>query len=121
MQLHESAEMYLETILVLQNRTGFVRSIDLANEMKLSKPSVSRACSLLRENGYLNVADGGQLLLTELGRSVAQKVYERHQILTSFLTSLGVSRETAEQDACRIEHVISDEAFEQIKTHLGRT
>lgn len=121
MQLHESAEMYLETIFVLQNRIGFVRSIDLATEMSLSKPSVSRACSLLRENGYLVVADGGQLLLTDLGRSVAQKVYERHQTLTSFLTLVGVSREMAEQDACRIEHVISDEAFDKIKAYLKRT
>lgn len=119
MELHESGEMYLETILILKNRFGYVRSIDIANEMNVSKPSVSRAVGLLKENGYITFDPNGMILLTAQGQAVAEKIYERHQILTEFLTAIGVSRETASHDACKIEHVISDETFSVLKQKLS--
>lgn len=119
MELHESGEMYLETILVLKNRFGYVRSIDIANEMNVSKPSVSRAVGLLKDNGYITFDPNGMILLTDSGRAVAEKIYERHQILTQFLISIGVSEETAAHDACRIEHIISDETFSALKKTLA--
>ena len=119
MELHESGEMYLETILILKNRFGYVRSIDIANEMNVSKPSVSRAVGLLKDNGYITFDPNGMILLTESGSAVAEKIYERHQILTQFLTSIGVSEDTAAHDACKIEHVISDETFEAIKRFVA--
>ena len=119
MELHESGEMYLETILILKNRFGYVRSIDIANEMNVSKPSVSRAVGLLKDNGYITFDPNGMILLTESGRSVAEKIYERHRILTKFLTSIGVSEETASHDACKIEHVISDETFTLLKKKMN--
>lgn len=119
MELHESGEMYLETILILKNRFGYVRSIDIANEMNVSKPSVSRAVGLLKDNGYITFDPNGMILLTESGKGVAEKIYERHNILSQFLMALGVSEETASHDACKIEHVISDESFAILKQKLA--
>lgn len=118
MALHESAEMYLETIYELSLTHASVRSIDVAETMGYSKPSVSRAVSLLKQGGYLVMEKDGSLILTDEGISVAKKIFERHTILSQMLMSLGVSKETAAEDACKIEHVISDEAFEVIKNHL---
>lgn len=120
MELHESGEMYLETILILKNRFGYVRSIDIANEMGVSKPSVSRAVGLLRDNGYITFDPNGMILLSDTGRAVAEKIYERHQVLTEYLSSIGVSEETASKDACKIEHVISDETFDVLKKRLNK-
>lgn len=117
MAIQESGEMYLETILVLSRRQDAVRSIDVSEYMGYSKPSVSRAVGLLKNGGYLTVDDGGLLRLTDVGQELAEKIYERHNLLTEYLVSIGVSRETASEDACRIEHVISDESFEAIKRH----
>lgn len=119
MALHESGEMYLETILVLKGRFGYVRSIDIANEMNVSKPSVSRAVGLLKDSGYITIDREGMIELTQSGQEVADKIYERHRILTSFLVSIGVSPDTASKDACKIEHIISDETFEVLKKKLG--
>lgn len=116
MRLQESAEMYLETIYVLSIKTGNVRSIDVAEHMGYSKPSVSRAVSLLKKGGYLTMAKDGVLTLTDEGVKTAKSVFERHNVLTTFLKKLGVSDETAAQDACKIEHVISNETIEAIKT-----
>ena len=118
MELHESGEMYLETILSLKNRFGDVRSTDIANEMNVSKPSVSRAVGLLKDNGCITFDPNGMILLTDTGRFVAEKIYERHNILSQFLAALGVSDETAARDACKIEHIISDETFDIIKKKL---
>lgn len=119
MKLMESGEMYLETILVLKNKYGYVRSIDIAHEMKFSKPSVSRAVSLLKDAGYIEHDPHGMILLTDKGLEIAEKIYDRHKTLTKYLMQLGVSEETASTDACRIEHVISDESFERIKAHIS--
>ncbi len=118
MALHESAEMYLETIYQLLQERGSVRSIDVAESMGYSKPSVSRAVGLLKQGGYLLMDKDGLLTLTEAGFATARKVYERHTALTNMLIRLGVSPETAAEDACKMEHVISDESFEAIKKHL---
>ena len=115
MNLQESGEMYLESILVLSESNPNVRSIDVCEYMGFSKPSVSRAISLLKSGGYVNMDKDGYLTLTEEGRAVAQKIYDRHRVLTDFLVSLGVSKDTASADACKIEHHISDESFEAIK------
>lgn len=116
MQLLESGENYLETILVLQQRLGTVRSIDIANELDFSKPSISRAMGILKKAGYIVMETNGNILLTEEGRKKAAAIYERHKILTGyFVRILGVSEETAEKDACRIEHILSAESFEKIK------
>lgn len=115
MQLQESGQMYLETILILSESNPHVRSIDVCEYMGFSKPSVSRAIGLLRSGGYVDVDKDGYLTLTPLGKEVAHKMYERHRLLSDFLTSLGVSKETASSDACKIEHHISDESFEAIK------
>lgn len=115
MNIHESAENYLETILVLKNRVGQVRSIDIVNELSYSKPSVSRAMKLLRENGYILVDENGNITLTESGSLIAETMYERHIILTNHLISLGVDKDVALEDACRIEHVISQQTFEKIR------
>ncbi len=120
MQLLESGEMYLETIYVLTRRMAGVRSIDICEEMGYSKPSVSRAVNLLKGGGYINVDEGGYVTLTEDGLAVAKKIYERHTCLTEFLTSLGVDREIASLDACKLEHAISDESFEAIKQYLQK-
>lgn len=118
MKIQESAEMYLETILVLQKRNGAVRSIDIANEMEFSKPSVSYAMKQFRNNNLIIMDEDGLITLTPEGLSIAERVYERHQYLTKYLIALGVSPDVADEDACRIEHVISDESFSKIKEHL---
>lgn len=118
MTIHESAENYLETILVLQNKTGFVRSIDVANEMGFSKPSISNAMKNFREKGYITMAADGQIKLTHIGEELARQVLERHQVLRRFLLDLGVSPENAQEDACRIEHVISQETFDLLKVRF---
>lgn len=120
MKLQESGEMYLETILILKRRFGYVRSIDVARELNVSKPSVSRAVSLLRENGYIAFDPNGMILLTDKGQEIAEKIYERHNVLSRCLELLGVSAETAAADACRIEHVISEETFDKIKEHIAK-
>ena len=119
MHIHESAENYLEAILALGEK-GAVRSIDVAQHLEFSKPSVSRAMSLLRENGYVVMDEGGFLSLTELGHQVADRIYERHKLLTKWLIALGVNEETAAADACKIEHDLSDESFEKLKEHIRR-
>ena len=116
MKLHESGENYLEAILVLEKRNGIARSVDVANELNFSKPSVSRAVSVLKDAGYVTIGNINQLLLTEKGREVAEKIFERHCIIKEFLLSIGVSEEAAEDDACKIEHAVSDETFECLKT-----
>ena len=118
MALHESAEMYLETIYELSQQQASVRSIDVAESMGYSKPSVSRAVGLLKQGGYLLMDKDGFLTLTESGIAVAKKIFERHTVLSRMLIALGVSKETATEDACKIEHVISDETFEAIKKHI---
>lgn len=119
MKTHESREDYLETILILKKRLGNVRSIDIANELNYSRPSVSRAIKLMKENEYITVEENGLIKLTNLGEEVAKSIYERHTIIGNMLMKLGVSEETAFEDACRIEHVISKESFEKIKEHAG--
>ncbi len=118
MQLQESGEMYLETIYVLSKKSGFVRSLDVAEHMGFSKPSVSRAVGLLKSGGYITVENDGSILLTEEGERVAVMIYERHTILTEFLMKLGVPKEIALEDACKIEHHISRESFDAIKKTL---
>lgn len=118
MELKESGEMYLETIYVLSKRKGFVRSIDVVEEMGYSKPSVSRAMGILRDGGYITVGADGGLNLTEAGLEVAERTYERHTILSEFFMKLGVNEERAVADACKIEHVISSETFASVKKHL---
>ena len=119
MSVHESGEMYLEAILVLSQKTPFVRSVDVGEYLGYSKPSVSRAMGILREENYITVGKDGGLLLTEKGRALAETIYERHTMLSKMLIHLGVSEETAEADACRMEHVISDESFQAIKRHAN--
>ncbi len=114
-EIQESGEMYLETILRLSQKLANVRSIDVANEMGYSKPSVSRGVGILREDGYIHVDDSGYLHLTASGLEIAEKIYERHQVLTKVLEHMGVDPKVAADDACRIEHVISDESFSAIK------
>ena len=119
MRIKESAENYLETILVLQQRNGSVRSIDIATELDYSKPSVSIAMKNLRENGYIEVGPKGYITLLKKGQEIAERMFERHELLSGWLIALGVSPETASEDACRIEHVISEESFQAMKKHLG--
>ena len=118
MQLQESGEMYLETIYILTQNCANVRSIDVCEHMGFSKPSVSRAVGLLKAGGYVNVDKDGYLTLTDVGREVAIKMFDRHRLLTDFLVSLGVSPDVATTDACKIEHHISDESFEALKRHI---
>ncbi|MGN0292577.1 MAG: metal-dependent transcriptional regulator [Lachnospiraceae bacterium] len=120
MKILESAENYLETILMLQEANGYVRSIDVANKLNFSKPSVSVAMKNLRENGYITVENEGHLVLTNKGREIAEKMYERHKLLSRWLIFMGVSEETAMEDACRMEHVISVETFDAMKKHFAR-
>ena len=121
MQLLESGEMYLETILILTIRDKLVRSIDVAKYMSFSKPSVSRAMGRLKEQGYIMIDPEGYIMLTESGREIAEKIYERHTVLTALLMRLGISEQTAAEDACKIEHDISDETFEAIKRHVAQS
>ena len=116
-QIRESAKNYLETILVLQKRHGHVRSIDIANELSFSKPSVSVAMKNLRLNGLIEIDEDGMITLQEAGRAIAERIYERHTLLTQWLEQLGVSPAVAAEDACRMEHVISAETFAALKAH----
>ncbi|MBQ3924643.1 MAG: metal-dependent transcriptional regulator [Firmicutes bacterium] len=121
MKVMESAENYLETILMLKTSNGNVRSIDIANELGYSKPSVSIAMKRLREKGHIVVEDGGNIELTDEGRRIAEKIYERHVLLTDLLMRIGVSADVAEEDACRVEHYISEETFSKLKEHIEST
>ncbi len=118
MRLLESGEMYLETIFVLAKKLPIVRAIDICDYRGVSKPSVSRAVGILREGGYIDCGNDGGLTLTERGLAVAEKIYERHTVLTKYLVSLGVNEDTASEDACKIEHVISEETFKAIKDSI---
>ena len=119
MQIHQSAEDYLECILKLSKSRPVVRSIDIANEMNCSKPSISVAMKNLREKKHITVTDAGFIYLTDSGREIAEMIYERHELISSCLVKLGVSEKTAAEDACRIEHVISRESFDALKQHLN--
>lgn len=120
MKIYASGEDYLEAVLVLQKKKVMVRSVDLARHMGFSKPSISHAVGVLKNGDFLTVDEDGYLNLTNAGREVAEKIYERHQFFTEQLVAVGVDRETAERDACRIEHVISEEAFEKLKTSVEK-
>ena len=117
MVIQEAAEMYLETILVLHKRQGAVRAIDIANEMGYSKPTVSEQMKKFRENGYIFVNGEGHITLSEAGRKIAERTYERHNVISEIFMGLGVSREVAYADACRVEHYISQETFERMREH----
>lgn len=119
MPIYQAGEDYLEKILMLHERLGYARSVDIANIMKVTKPSVSVAVKRLRENGYVEMNDDGLITLTEQGMEVAQKIYHRHKVLTAMFQKLGVSDENAAEDACRMEHLISDESFSAICRFLG--
>ncbi len=121
MHLQESGQMYLETILVLSKQLPAVRSIDIVEHMGYSKPSVSRAMSLLKSGGFIRVDEDGYITLTEEGREVAETIFDRHTVLTQALIQLGVDRETADEDACKIEHAISDKSIQAIKKFLNNT
>ena len=120
MDLHESGEMYLETILLLKNKNKIVRSIDVANSLNYSKPSVSRAMKILKEANLIVIDNKGYIDFTDEGRLAAQKIYNRHVVLTDFLTHIGVSQDQAENDACRIEHIISEETYLCLKEYLKK-
>lgn len=119
MKISESLENYLECILMLSKQNGTVHSIDIANELGVTKPSVSHATKLLRENEYITMDAENHIFLTEIGHAIAERMYERHHLLAQFLMSLGVSQDTAFEDACKIEHDISEESFEAIRTHTA--
>ena len=119
MRVHESGEMYLEAIYVLTKATGFVRSIDISEYLGYSKPSVSRAMGILRSGGYITMDKDGSITLTESGQEIAEKIYARHTLLTKLLIHIGVSEETAAEDACKLEHAISDESFEALKKYTA--
>jgi len=120
MVIHEAAENYLETIYMIRRRDGSCRSVDVASELGYSKPTISVMMKNLRENGYIRIDDGGELILTESGMEIALRMFERHEIISKVLMMMGVAEETARKDACKIEHDISDETFEAIKKHLQR-
>ena len=120
MKMLESGEMYLETILRLSNQSPYVRSLDVAEAMNYSKPSVSRAMKILKENHYISIDGNGYIKLLKKGKDVANKIYERHKVITELLIDLGVDEKQAEADACKMEHCISDESFEAIKKHLEK-
>ena len=119
MNLQESGEMYLETILVLSRKKNDVRSIDICDEMGYSKPSISRAIHLLQDGGYLNMDESGFITLTDIGKEIAEKIYDRHTTITAFFTAIGVDEDTSAEDACRIEHVISDKTFAVLKKYIN--
>lgn len=119
MSIHESGEMYLEAILVLNQKNGFTRSVDVGEYLGYSKPSVSRAMGILRADGYVRVDDNGGLTLTDSGREIAEKIFERHTLLSQLLIALGVPEGTAIADACKMEHAISDESFQALKRHMS--
>lgn len=118
MTLHQSGEDYLEAILILEEERGHVRAIDIARHLDYSKPSVSRAVGVLRENGYITVSEEGLIRLTGSGRRVAESMYERHRLLTAWLIELGVEETVAAEDACKLEHDLSDETFAKLKAHI---
>lgn len=120
MKIKESAENYLETILMIKNEKGYVRSIDVANRLNFTKPSVSVAMKKFREDGYITVDSHGGISLTEKGMVIAERIYERHQIIAKALMNLGVDEKTAYEDSCKIEHDISDQSFQAIKKHVNR-
>lgn len=120
MSIHESGENYLETILLLSKKKSEVRSIDIVNELNLSRPSVSRAMSILKNDGLITIDSGGFITLSAEGLTIAERIYERHHIITDVLIRLGVPEEIAAQDACKIEHDLSDESFECIKKHIAQ-
>ena len=120
-KLYESGENYLETILMLHLRENYVRAVDIAHEMDVSKPSVSRAMGILRDGGFINIGDDGNISLTESGSEVAERIYERHRVLTQWLIDIGVNPETAAEDACKMEHDISIESFTKLKEHLRKS
>lgn len=117
-KLYESGENYLETILVLHLRNNFVRAVDIAHEMDVSKPSVSRAMGILRDGGFILIAEDGNITLTSSGAEVAERIYERHRVLSQWLMDIGVPEETAVEDACKLEHDISEQSFDALKQHL---
>ena len=119
MSVHESGEMYLEAILVLSKKTGFVRAIDVSEYLGYSKPSVSRAMGILRNGEYITVDKDGAITLTDSGKKIAEMIYERHTVLSKLLMHLGVAEETATEDACKLEHAISDESFQAIKNYAA--
>lgn len=119
MSIRESGEMYLEAILVLNQKNGFTRSVDVGEYLGYSKPSVSRAMGILRADGYVRVDDNGGLTLTDSGREIAEKIFERHTLLSQLLIALGVPEGTAIADACKMEHAISDESFQALKRHMS--
>ena len=118
MNIYQSSEDYLEAILSLRERVGAVRSIDIARELNFSKPSVSIAMKKLRENGYIQVDEEGYIVLLPEGEDIAQRIYERHRLLTEFFVQLGVTPELAAEDACKVEHDLSDETFQKLKAHI---
>lgn len=120
MAINESAENYLETILMLSKKLPVVRSVDIANELGFKKSSVSIAMKNLRENNHITVSDAGFIFLTDSGRQIAEMIFERHELISNWLMSMGVSEETALEDACKMEHVISQESFEAIKKFIGK-
>ncbi len=122
MKIQESAENYLEAILMLKNEKGRIRSIDIARHLDFTKPSISRAINLLKDNGYVTVDKEGWVDLTDSGLDIAQKVYERHTFVSAWLTAIGVDPDTASEEACKIEHVISDDTFQKVKEFvIGNT
>ena len=120
MKIYESAENYLETILILKKKTKAVRSIDIVNELEITKPSVSVAMKNLRKNGYIEMDNDGHITLTKKGREIAETIYERHILIADWLIRMGVDKDIAAADACRIEHVISPESFEAMKKHVNQ-
>jgi len=119
MEIHQSAEDYLEAILMIKEKKGYVRSIDVANQLNVSKPSVSYATKRLRENGYISFNEDGMISLTDSGMEIATKIYTRHKVLTDFFIHLGIDGELAQEDACRIEHDISDETFDALRKYAS--
>ncbi len=120
-KIQESGEMYLENILILGREQNHIRAIDIVNRTGYSKPSISRALKLLKEDGYINIDKSGYIVLTEDGRKTAEKIYERHKILSDIFIKIGISEENAVADACKIEHDISDETFEKIKNYFNQS
>jgi DtxR family Mn-dependent transcriptional regulator len=120
MKIRQSAEDYLEMMLMLKEKHGYIRSVDIADELGVKKPSVSYATKRLRENGYITMDSDSLITLTDTGLQIAERMYERHKVLTELLIALGVNEDTAREDACRMEHVLSDKTFDAICRHVGR-
>ena len=120
MKIQKSAEDYLEAMLMLKEERGYIRSIDIAEKLGVTKPSVSYATKRLRENGYITADQAGMIMLTDAGREIAERIYERHELITKLFVKLGVSPEQAREDACKIEHDLSDETFAAVKKSVGK-